>query len=602
MPSHKKTHNIFLIDSAKMNARSSPQIPLTAEQMIDLIMTPYKDYIRQSLLGGTPVNEKTIGPNNTTFHFSLYFRSEPHTSKFSDFCRDFVEDGQPAVTHQSVSASSVLFIWTDQYLFAVTTGQGFRVAERFAVPRFGLMVASVFNDNLRVSSLDSNVVSGLVHSTRTIYARDVDFISVSELDHIAKEIVGKINGQDKIDLLLDNNTRTSLTVTAKRSIQFSSSLDLDGLLKLLCNMIEHCDLGHLQDRFNMLTLVTDPDECNAITDTIIGQMYKAYTDDEKCPFLLFSRDTNLFLSRSLYQIYDPSDEDRILSESNEFDTTQLLHQAYTNYHTGKQIAESKDNFREFMETCMLRTPHEGQDIKENPATNDILLDHIVGEVEHGGVNHYAFYGEYHCQSANFVQRVNDSLKRKLDAGNYKFRIGTQLWPNNQNEHWFNENASAVDDYVHLHKIKPDYIEFCDLLKYEPAANGNPAVVTIVHVKDGFDGDMRVLEHQVEMSIAKIRELKDSNSSAYLEHVYNLSVTTPQNGQRWKRITSQFADYQSFARALKNSQIRYVIVIRPKQYEDLLRNNSNIAKHCLNAMLLRCFNQGIDLKIDVRFRE
>jgi hypothetical protein len=49
--------------------------------------------------------------------------------------------------------------------------------------------------------------------------------------------------------------------------------------------------------------------------------------------------------------------------------------------------------------------------------------------------------------------------------------------------------------------------------------------------------------------------------------------------------------------MKNNPVRYIIAIRPAK-KNLLDNESNIAKHCLNALILRCFQQGIELRIQV----
>lgn len=65
----------------------------------------------------------------------------------------------------------------------------------------------------------------------------------------------------------------------------------------------------------------------------------------------------------------------------------------------------------------------------------------------------------------------------------------------------------------------------------------------------------------------------------------------------KNITTVFPTVDEFLSCMKNNQIRYIIAIRPTN-KRLLNNTSNIAKHCLNALILRCFEQGIELRIQV----
>ena len=164
-----------------------------------------------------------------------------------------------------------------------------------------------------------------------------------------------------------------------------------------------------------------------------------------------------------------------------------------------------------------------------------------------------------------------------------------VWSNapGHDEDWFNKTVSIQENYIHLHKVKPDYIEFADLMKVDNDT------VTIIHVKDGFDCDMRALDRQVELSISKIIDVKHYNNDSYLRALYNnASIHT-----EGKNITTVFSTVEEFISCIKNKPVRYIIAIRPTN-KSLINNKSNIAKHCLNALILRCFQQGIELKIQV----
>lgn len=223
---------------------------------------------------------------------------------------------------------------------------------------------------------------------------------------------------------------------------------------------------------------------------------------------------------------------------------------------------------------------------ENVVTDGPLLNHVSGEVQVNGINYYIFYGEYYRLNTAYTDRLNDTLQGKLRQQLYRHEIQTQ-WPLGKDEDWFDLEVSTKEDYVHLHKVKPEYIEFADLLKYEND------VVTVVHVKDGFDSDMRALDRQVELSITKIMDIKHHNNHTYLGNLYEKAFVHTTG----KNITSVFSTKQEFLDCMKEKAVRYVVVLRPPN-KDLLANPSNIAKHCLNALILRCFQQGIELKIQV----
>ena len=136
-------------------------------------------------------------------------------------------------------------------------------------------------------------------------------------------------------------------------------------------------------------------------------------------------------------------------------------------------------------------------------------------------------------------------------------------------------------------MKPDYIEFADLMKVEDS------VITVIHVKDGFDCDMRALDRQVELSVSQVIDAKNNNNSTYLRRLYQNALAN----RKGINISSVFHTEDEFVDAIVHREIRFVAAIHPP-IDDLLANRSNIAKHCLNAMIMRCFNMGIDFKIDI----
>ena len=219
-------------------------------------------------------------------------------------------------------------------------------------------------------------------------------------------------------------------------------------------------------------------------------------------------------------------------------------------------------------------------------TDGPLLDHISGEIEQDGKNYYVFYGEYYFLNDSYSSRLNRSLKGKLTQDRFTNML-TTVWHSGDKEDDFNENASRDEGYIHLHKVKPDYIEFADLMKIEDSA------ITVVHVKDGFDSDMRALDRQVELSVSQVIDAKNNNNSTYLRKLYQNACAN----RKGINISTFFPTEDAFVDAVVHREIRFIAAIHPP-VDNLLANRSNIAKHCLNAMIMRCFNQGIDLKINI----
>lgn len=568
-----KTHNIFLIDKSKLNMSNS-----SVENALGLLMSEDEEYKLQKL--------KT-GVNTKPFSVRLYFRGDDnYQSQFSSFCKSFVEEDQKAVTFYPRSASSVLFIWNDKHIYAVTTGQGYRMVEDYSVPKFGLILASCFNEEFKVTSLDSNAMASVVHSSKTIYSKEVDFVDVNALDTIFKEVTGRLKDKKKVQEFLGlkgSSKRDTVKVSAKNSVQFSTALSFAGLLHLL-EEIDKLGFDGQQEHFNLIAPLSAKKHKAAITannNAVIEAMYVAIQSGREIPFDLFHKNTAAYIEADRYEIYDPG-TDVVYTTFDDHAADGAILAAYQTFLDGNPDTPAAFHF--FAISAMLRS-FKGD---APSSTDDFLLNHISGEIQVAGKNYYIFYGEYYYLDEAYTDRLNDSLRGKLRKEFYTTELRT-TWPaeKGRDEDWFNAKVSNDEGFIPLHKVKPEYIEFADLLKYENDT------ITVVHVKDGFDCDMRALDRQVELSVTKIIDIKHNNNESYLRNLYQKAS----EHRVGLNITAAFPTVEAFLDCMKNKHVRYVIAIRPTD-KDLLANSSNIAKHCLNALILRCFQQGIELRIQV----
>ena len=574
-PKNTKTHNIFLIEKNRLPGINDTPTP-SMESIIATLMSDDEDYKLQTLKPGI---------DTKGFSVRLYFRGDDNfQSKFASFCKPFVAEDQQAVTFYPRSASSVLFIWNDTNVYAITTGQGFRKIGAYAFPKFGLVVASIFEERFKITSLDSNAMSSIVHSTKTVYSNEIDFIDVSALDTVFKEVTGRLKDASKVRSLLNldaTSKKKSMKVTAKDYVQFSSALNFEGLLHLL-TIIDSYDFENYQDRFNLIAPIGEKKHATIIStnnNAVTEEIYKAIVSNHEIPFDLFHEDTMAYISADSYVFYDPVSGSEY-ARFDDYASSEAILTAYTNYLGG--TPDTFDAFNAFAGSVNIRADKgDVQGVTDAP-----LLQHISGEIQVAGVNYFIFYGKYYHLSTSYTERLNDSLSGKLRKEFYTSEISTS-WAQGKDEDWFNLTVSTQEDYIHLHKVKPDFIEFADLLKFEDD------MVTVVHAKDGFDCDMRALDRQVELSVAKIMDIKHYNNESYLRALYAKASAHTVG----KNITTVFSTVDEFLSCMKEKPIRYVIAIRPAN-KTLLSNTSNIAKHCLNALILRCFQQGIELRIQV----
>lgn len=445
--------------------------------------------------------------------------------------------------------------------------------------KFGLLVISAFNA-FKITALDSNTLSSIVHSSKTIYSNEVDFIDVTELDTIYKEITGRLNDIGIVKKIINNDEtkKSSIKVIGKNYIQFSNSMNLNDLLHLL-SLLNAYNYNQISDSFNLISPI-DNKTCKSIIDrnnkAVIEKMFDTIKKGDTFCFDLFHKNTNDFITATEYIV---ENKKRDLISEEEIRPWEFIKNAYDAYLDGKDY--DYNSFESFIYSSKIISKNE-----ERVITSEKILNHISGEIEINDHSYFVFYGNYYSITQSYTERLNESLTQKLSIERTTDKIKT-LWKKDDKEDDFNRNASNNEGYIHIHKVKPDYIEFADLIKQE----GND--MYIVHVKDGFDDDMRALDRQVELSIHKLMDLRNKNNSKFMKKLYE----NAKKNKEARNITEDFKTEESFIKAMKECDIHYIIAIRPPK-KNLLENKSNIAKHCLNALILRCYNQGIDLKINI----
>lgn len=571
--SHKKIHGIYLIDTNKAKKKFFDGEEVDNDAIIGAIIHGYHNQYE--------IQDIKDGINTEPFEIAFYMHKEKPSKKLRQFCEDFIKPDSEIITLNPFSISTILFVWSEKNLFAITTGQGYNVVSEYCVNRFGIVGLSIF-DRFRITALESNSISGMIHATNTIYSDEMDFVDVDSIDIIYKGITGRLNNKNEVHRLLSlssDSKKSSLKVEAKNSLKFGSSLDFSGLINLLRILDEH-NLAELTDAYNSITPISKKRKESLLTQLKAQTariIFDSIVNQKTFPFDFFSRATTSFVEAEYYST--TINGKTLIGEVEEISSEKLIHEAYTVYLDGEEI--TFENFEEFFENAKI-IAQKGDAV----VTSGKILDHLSGEIELNEKNYYIFYGEYYYLNSTYSDRINRSLRMKLSKDRYINLLSTK-WESGFDEDKFNKKASINEDYIHLHKIKPEYIEFADLIKVD---NG---IIYIIHVKDGFDGDMRVLDRQVELSVMRLIDLKSNNNEEYFRSLYsNAKVSTT-----GRNITTDFSTCDDFLKALRENDPYFVIAINPPN-DNLLDCRSNIAKHCLNALIFRCNNQGITLKIQI----
>ena len=201
MITNKKAHSIYLIDKYSILKNADEMSDKEISVFIERFMGTDKEYKIQTLKDGIDLGG---------FKIQFYFKPERRKSKIAKFCESFIAEDQNVLNFQSASSSSIMFVWNKKYIYAITTGQGYRMVENYCVPKFGLIVTSLFDNKFKITSLDSNVMSSTVHSTKTVYSKEVEFNDANTLDMIYKEVIGRLNDSESVRNLLNLKNKIRL--------------------------------------------------------------------------------------------------------------------------------------------------------------------------------------------------------------------------------------------------------------------------------------------------------------------------------------------------------------------------------------------------------
>ena len=573
----KKTHSIYLIDLNKVKDKlkiddKKCELLELVKEIASYIINLKKGYEKQELKDNLSCNDYKL--------YFLFNENKKNNSNLSMFCLPFISPGELVLKFTTNYPSSIMFIWKDKSLFAITTGSGYHEIENFCLDDFGLIFATIFNKDFRVFSYKSNNLASIVRSSDIIYYNAIDFINIDNLDVFFRELAGEFTDKNLIEKYFGNEVLKkyhNVKLFAKNTVKFNISTNFLGLVNLI-EKLDFLDLKEYSDGFNLfkpLNNKQNKQEIENLSKELIEVMYRNLKENSNIGFDIFNKDSENFLRANTYLIKKGN---TILFEGSDYNIADYVPQAYEEYIGDEE--SSVETFAEFINNSSIISKNDFE------LTKGKLLNHVSGEINYNGNNYYIFYGKYYLQDKSYTQRLNETLERKIKQEIFTEEIKTP-WKLGTNEDIFNERASLEDNFIHLHKKIVNNIEFADLMKFDEEQQE----FIIVHVKDGFDNNMRQLERQLELSIRMIKDAKENNQKEFMTKLYDCAIKRIIG----KNINSIFPTAQVFIDKLITCRYRYILVIRPKN-PNLLESRSNIAKHCLNSIINFCNNEGITLKI------
>lgn len=227
-------------------------------------------------------------------------------------------------------------------------------------------------------------------------------------------------------------------------------------------------------------------------------------------------------------------------------------------------------------------------------TDASLGDHLCAEIRFNKRSYFLFNQEWYLIKPDFETTLNKQCQEFINTNQKKGLL--KKWKTGS-ENDFNSSHIGDKDTLVFDKITPENIEACDVLKWTDEE------VFFIHIKKGFNNEMRNLGRQVQIAARRINEDLKTDKK-FLGKLYddlaNINATT----KYFKNAKAQLSRItkSEFLNLFENRKLTFVVAILDsstkgkRDFTDITKYDSNIAKFCLQQLRQEMRNLDIELMI------
>lgn len=482
--------------------------------------------------------------------YVLYTRSVQTTP---DWVGPLSQLSNEIIGTSNTSNSFVLFAQVNDKTFAVAGGQGYTVLSGHIHYDFGIQLLErlVEPNNPAVSRKTDRYITGNRIGSIHQYHQFVSLDSEAKLDNYIKSIAANLNKkiiEDTLGISIDSGKK-SYMFEVKDSIKLGKSLRLDQLDSLLYKISILLDTKPLHT-INFFRKLSDRDPVIKNLDISIAESL--------CDFIQKGLDINL----QIIPYFTIGDKYKISIHNSkctiEYSTKEEI-KKFIKDNAPKEL--TNENVIDYLKKIELVVFSEGEKIDRNP-----LFVHLEHQILHKNRTYWLLDGNWHYVEGAFGQRLNDQFSKRIGPyHNENFTLSIiKQWKKGVSEGDYNFSHNDKENCFVLDKILVKNIEICDLLFFEGEK------IYFIHVKDGVDGDMRVLEYQVLSSMKFLNNAINNETTIMREYYGSIRNKLDTQGESTiktsaKKFINHFNQEDDFINFLikPNVKINFVFAYRPK---------------------------------------
>lgn len=543
-------------------------------------------------------NEVTLNQeisSNSEYHLKLFVveADNERSPDWLDFIREIVpEDNHEEIEHlKRRFPSFVLFIYTQEVIYAIPKGQGRHVFSKYIQENFGIEVLERLVDggNSELRAASERGVLGQILAQSKFFKPNYKFDDERSFGTFYRSVEAFIS-QDRLRASLGIETdRGSLLISGQNTLKIRGQLTIEELVERIrlieellilpkifeINKFQVVKPGILRRNYGGELLSTILE--NSLSETV----YDDFEQGEQIE--IYHPDIFRYLgSEKMKFINIPDDNSSFISWGQRITLQRVL----------TSLGKTVNSQQEFDDTIFNIL---GAFTLEDGTTSNAmrLNDWLTGEVTYNGKNYFKFDGRWFTYENSFMTDLNNGIESLL----------TKLGPHEVLNNWNYSRFRTIDRYTNEYqynltfKLRPgmvvcdratlDNIEICDFFKIE----GDQ--VTLYHVKNGWGQSVRVTCNQISNGARLLASLR-LNSNRTKMRTYHSRV-------RNKSYAGEDLDVNLFYQLLTIPKVKFCMVYGTSENiprdQEIRDSQSNLAK--LNV--LQCefelrANYGFDFDI------
>jgi uncharacterized protein (TIGR04141 family) len=546
-------------------------------EIVDVIQENHKKYFHANDNDLSVVRPNINHHSEGDYEFYTYCYNQP---KDQNYWKYFLpKELSQNQNFDLIEFSFVLFIIYNSRIYCVVGGSGYSVIKKYQQSDFGIDLYQHFAKPYEDTLLGVNLrgVAGSISQKEHIFAYNQTVNESFEYSEIPKKIKVLVRKELKDGIFKKYNLdseRAIMEIGAYFSLR--KKIDFENLKKL----IRDIDLI-LSDKSNYVQLTLFKKVRDETTNKALSNELKQIVASD---IVLHNTPAKLnqlnnkgiieLVNKKLELFYECNEYHIRFQKTHNKNNVIVKNKDKLYLECTKHIFNSLDNINDKNEIIKkIFTLDINGVINNKNSTFGNLFSHLSAEIPYLNRKYFRIDENWYHLDDKFIERINEEAINTYN----QFKLNEDLlnkWKSGWDEDAYNLDHKDKGDYFILDKVIKENIEICDILVLKNDT------LYFIHVKNGFNTQMRNLYNQVVLSAKRLwTDLNNNSGSEYFEKTLEYyNKRNPKNQFNTKSI------YEKIIQG--DIKIEFVMAYNNFRYsgqssaEKINSSQSNIAKYCL----------------------